>query len=114
MAKKKENKNPQNNLSVNLGITQNSLNENLMGAIKESNDPTAKLKKLKSPLSPFGCFINIIFLIVLTIIVGLIICAIMIDKFNLGVVVKDILNKFGIINWLNAIKEWVVGIFNKS
>ena len=35
-------------------------------AIKESNDPASRLKKLKSPLNVGGCLLNLLFLVVLT------------------------------------------------
>lgn len=90
-------------------LTQAQIEE----AIKESQDPSAKLKKLKSPLSIKGCLLNLLILVVLTIGIVLLICYIRLDKetFNLLVVVKDILNKFGITGFFQKIGDWFVRTF---
>lgn len=83
-------------------------------AIKESQDPTSRLKKLRSPLSVKGCLLNILILVVLTVAIVLLCCYLMLDKetFDLGVVVYDMLENFGVIKIWNIVKDWVVGIFS--
>lgn len=78
-------------------------------AIKESQDPSSRLKKLRSPLSIRGCLLNILILVVLTVAIILLCCYLLLDKetFNLWVVIKDIFDNFGI----TAAWDWVVKTF---
>ena len=64
-------------------------------AIKESQDPSSKLKKLRSPLSVKGCLLNILILVVLTVGIVFLCCYLLLDHetFNLWVVIKDMLRK---------------------
>lgn len=91
-------------------LTQAQIEE----AIKESQDPASKLRKVRSPISVRNCLINILILIVLTVGIVLLCCYFMLDKetFNLGVVVKDILDKFKITNFFRAIGNWFKKIFS--
>ncbi len=79
-------------------------------AIKESNDPSSQLKKLKSPISVKSCLFNILMLIVLTLVIVIVWCVIAVDKFNFVTVVKDMSWQFGItqgFQWLGAqISSW--------
>ena len=77
-------------------------------AIKESQDPATKLKKIRSPFNVGNCLINVLVLIVLTVGIVLLICYIMLDKstFNLWVVVKDIFDKFGITKFFQSVGAW--------
>lgn len=79
-------------------------------AIKESNNPETRLKKLRSPLNVRSCLLNILFLIVLTLAIVIIWCAVAVDDFNFVVVVKDMSWQFGItqgFQWLFAqIRGW--------
>lgn len=82
-------------------------------AIKESQDPSARLKKLRSPFNVRSCLLNILILVVLTIGIVLLCCYLMLDKetFNLWVVIKDIFNKFGITKFFRTIGNWFKKIF---
>lgn len=82
-------------------------------AIKESQDPSSRLKKLRSPLSIRGCLLNLLILVVLTVGIVLLCCYFMLDKetFNLGVVVKDILDKFKITKFFKMIGNWFKRVF---
>lgn len=79
-------------------------------AIRESNDPESRLKKLRSPFNVRSCLLNILILIVMTLAIVLIWCAIAVDKFNFVTVVKDMSWQFGItqgFQWLWAqISGW--------
>lgn len=88
-------------------LTQIQLEE----AIKESTDPSARLKKLKSPLSVGGCLLNIFFLILVTLVIVFIIVYFMVDKFNILEVAKDMLDKFGITDFFIAIGNWFKKLF---
>ncbi len=85
-------------------------------AIKESQNPTSRLKKLRSPLSVRGCLLNILILVVLTVAIVLLCCYIMLDKetFNLWVVIKDMSDKFGITQFFGKVAAWFKGIFSKG
>lgn len=106
MAKKTKNKK-----GTGAGLAQNDLNDTLLGAISESNDPAARLKKLKSPLNPLACVFNILLLAVGTILVGFIVCAIVIDDFKLSVVLDDVLAQFGLKEFFDSIKQFFTNIF---
>lgn len=79
-------------------------------AIKESNNPESRLKKLRSPVNVRSCLLNILFLIIMTLAIVMIWCAVAVDKFNFVVVVKDMSSQFGItqgFQWLFAqIRGW--------
>ena len=79
-------------------------------AIKESNDPTSRLKRLHSPISVKSCLLNILVLIVMTLVIVVVWCAIAVDKFSFVTVVKDMSSQFGItqgFQWLWAqISGW--------
>lgn len=87
--------------------------QQLEQAIKESNDPESRLKKLHSPISVKSCLLNILFLIIMTLAIVIIWCAIAVDKFNFVRVVTDMSDKFGITSgfqWLWAqISGWFGG-----
>ena len=90
-------------------LTQAQIEE----AIKESQDPSARLKKIRSPFNVRSCLLNILILVVLTIGIVLLCCYIMLDKatFNLLVVIKDIFNKFGITKFFRMIGNWFKKVF---
>lgn len=90
-------------------LTQAQIEE----AIKESQDPSTKLRKLRSPVSVRNCLINLLVLIVLTVGITLLCCYIMLDKetFSLSVVVKDIFDKLGVTKVFRAVVNWFKGIF---
>ena len=90
-------------------LTQAQLEE----AIKESQDPSARLKKLRNPFNVRSCLLNILILVVLTVGIVLLCCYLMLDKetFNLWVVIKDIFDKFGITKFFRAIGNWLKKVF---
>ena len=90
-------------------LTQAQIEE----AIKESQDPSARLKKVHSPFNVRSCLLNILILVVLTIGIVLLCCYFMLDKetFNLLVVIRDIFNKFGITKFFRSIGNWFKKIF---
>lgn len=81
-------------------------------AIKESNDPSTKLKKLRSPLNVRSCLLNVLFLIVLTFGVVVLWCFLAVDKFNFVTVMTDMLNKFHIIEFFTNIGNTIAGWFS--
>lgn len=80
-------------------------------AIKESNDPSSRLKKLKSPLSVGGCLLNLLFLVVLTIGLVYLILYFQVDKFNFVTVTNDMFEKLGISGFFRAIGDWFKKVF---
>ncbi len=79
-------------------------------ALKESNNPESRLKKLRSPINVRSCLLNILILIVMTLVVVVVWCAIAVDKFNFVTVVKDMSWQFKItqgFQWLwTQISGW--------
>ena len=83
-------------------------------AIKESQDPASKLKKIRSPFTVGNILINLLVLIVLTVGIVLLICYIMLDKatFDLWVVVKDIFDQYGITKFFQQVGAWFKKTFS--
>ena len=90
-------------------LTQAQLEE----AIKESQDPSSRLKKLRSPFNVKSCLLNILILVVLTVGIVLLCCFFLLDRetVNLRVVIKDIFEKFGITKFFRAIGNWFKKVF---
>lgn len=81
-------------------------------AIKESNDPESRLKKLHSPLSVKSCLLNLLFLIILTLGIVILWCFLAVDKFNFVTVVTDMCNQFGITKFFQSIGTTISGWFH--
>lgn len=81
-------------------------------AIKESNDPNNRLKKLRSPLNVRSCLLNILILIVLTTAVVMLWCFFAVDKFNFVTVMSDMFNKFGITDFFSNLGTTISGWFS--
>ncbi|MCL2062499.1 MAG: hypothetical protein FWH03_07770 [Firmicutes bacterium] len=82
-------------------------------AIKESQNPSMRLRKLKSPLSVKGCLLNILFLVVLTIIAVFAVIAIFyVDRFNLGVIFRSMMQEFKIYDFFQMVGGWFSGLFS--
>ncbi len=81
-------------------------------AIKESNDPNTKLKKLRSPINVRSCLINIAILIVATFAVVILWCYLALDTFNFGTVMSDMFNKFGITQFFSNLGKTISGWFS--
>lgn len=80
-------------------------------AIKESNDPNARLKKLRSPLNVRSCLLNVLILLVATLIVVIIWCVIVVDKFNFVTVMSDMMEKFHITQFFTNLGNTISGWF---
>lgn len=80
-------------------------------AIKESNDPANRLKKLRSPINVRSCLLNILILIVATLAVVILWCSIAVDKFNFVHVMSDMFDKFGISAFFQNIGKTISGWF---
>lgn len=80
-------------------------------AIKESNDPSTKLKKLRSPLNVRSCLLNVLLLIVLTLGVVILWCFLAVDKFSFTTVMGDMLDKFHITEFFQNIGTTIAGWF---
>ncbi len=82
-------------------------------AIKESQDPSSRLKKLRSPFNVRSCLLNLLILVVLTVGIVLLCCFLLLDRetFSLAVVVKDIFNQFGITKFFRSIGNWFKKVF---
>lgn len=80
-------------------------------AIKESNDPNTKLKKLRSPLNLRSCLLNIAVLIVFTFGIAILWTYLVVDKFNFGFIMSDMMNKFGITDFFSNIGTTISGWF---
>lgn len=80
-------------------------------AIKESNDPNSRLKKLRSPLNVRSCLLNILILIVLTLAIVILWCYLAVDKFNFVTVMSDMFDKFGISEFFKNMGSTISGWF---
>lgn len=80
-------------------------------AIKESNDPNNRLKKLRSPINLRSCLLNILILIVATLAVVILWCFLVVDKFNFGVIMSDMFGKFGITDFFKNLGSTISGWF---
>ncbi|MDE7163894.1 MAG: hypothetical protein K2O04_00510 [Clostridiales bacterium] len=80
-------------------------------AIKESNDPNNKLKKLRSPINLRSCLLNVLILIVATLAVVILWCFFVVDKFNFGLIMSDMFGKFGITEFFTNLGSTISGWF---
>lgn len=80
-------------------------------AIKESTDPSSRLRKLKSPLSVGGCLIMLAIFIVATVLIVFLVCSFMVDNFNPLTLAKDMLDKFGITHLFEVIGDFFRNLF---
>ena len=92
---------------------ENMTNAQLEQAIRDSNDPTSALKKIKSPISVGKFFIYLLAFIVLTCVIVTVWCAIAVDKFNFVTVVKDMSYQYGITQFFQNIWTTMSGWFAK-
>jgi hypothetical protein len=87
-------------------MTQLQLEE----AIKESQNPSMRLKKLRSPWSVRSCLLNLLFLVILTLAVVFILAWTLpgykVDKFHFGVLWMNMFEEFGIVGFFNRIGEY--------
>lgn len=81
-------------------------------AIKESNDPNNRLKKLRSPLNVKSCLLNLLILIVVTFAIVILWCFLAVDKFNFVTVMSDMFNKFGITDFFKNMGSTISGWFS--
>ncbi|MDE5592889.1 MAG: hypothetical protein K2I75_03045 [Clostridiales bacterium] len=81
-------------------------------AIKESNDPNNKLKKLRSPINWRSCLINIAILIVATFAVVILWCYLVVDTFDFGKIMSDMFSKFGITQFFSNLGKTISGWFS--
>lgn len=81
-------------------------------AIKESNDPSSRLKKLRSPLNVRSCLLNILILIVVTFAIVILWCYLAVDKFNFVTVMSDMFEKFGISGFFRNLGSTIKGWFS--
>ena len=81
-------------------------------AIKESNDPNTRLKKLRSPVNLRSCLLNVLILIVATLAVVILWCWIVVDDFNFVTIMSDMMNKFGITQFFKMIGSTIAGWFS--
>ncbi|MCH5158846.1 MAG: hypothetical protein J1F33_06590 [Clostridiales bacterium] len=85
--------------------------QQLEQAIKESQDPDARLKKIKSPINVKSCLLNVLILIILTLGIVVLWCFLEVDRFNFVTVVKDMSDQFGITAAFQGMGEWFKGLF---
>ena len=81
-------------------------------AIKESNDPNSKLKKLRSPLNVKSCLLNVLILIVATFAVVILWTFLVVDTFNFGTIMSDMFSKFGITQFFTNLGSTISGWFS--
>ena len=81
-------------------------------AIKESNDPNSKLKKLRSPLNVRSCLLNVLILIVATFAVVILWTYLVVDTFNFGTIMSDMFSKFGITQFFTNLGNTISGWFS--
>lgn len=113
--KSKKNKNNDMLSQPNLSnLSPEQLNQlQLEEAIKESNNPSMKLKKLKHPLSWKSFLLNLLILVLLTLVIAFVWIALKVDNFNFVVVIKDLLNDSGIgpafVGFFTKFGNWITG-----
>ena len=82
-------------------------------AIKESQNPSMRLRKLRNPLSVRGCLLNLLFLIILTLVAVFAVIGIFyVDKFNIGVIFNSMMREFRIYDFFNMIGNWFSNLFS--
>ncbi|MBD5131558.1 MAG: hypothetical protein HDT28_03045 [Clostridiales bacterium] len=81
-------------------------------AIKESNDPNNRLKKLRNPINVRSCLLNVLILIVATLAVVILWCFLVVDKFNFVTVMSDMMYKFGITQFFTNMGTTISGWFS--
>ena len=81
-------------------------------AIKESNDPESRLKRLRSPINVRSCLLNILILIILTLGIVILWCWLAVDKFNFGTVFDHMMSEFGIKQAFQTFWNWLTGLFS--
>ena len=86
--------------------------QQLEQAIKESQEPDARLKRIKSPINVRSCLLNVLFLIILTLGIVILWCFIEVDRFNFATVVKDMSDQFGITAAFQGFGEWLKNLFS--
>ncbi len=80
-------------------------------AIKESNDPNSRLKKLRNPFNVRSCLLNVLILIVATFAIVILWSFLVVDKFNFVTVMSDMFSKFGITDFFTNIGRTISGWF---
>lgn len=91
---------------------ENMTNSQLEQAIKDSNDPTSSLKKLKSPISVKNFFLFLLGFILLTFAIVIVWCAIAVDKFDFVTVIKDMSYQYGITQFFQNMWATMSGWFS--
>ena len=85
-------------------------------AIKESQNPGMRLRKLRSPLNVRSCLLNLLFFVILTLVIAFLVIAfwpgVGVDRFNFGIVVRDMWYQFGLQAFFNRIGEWFSNLFS--
>jgi len=85
-------------------------------AIKESQNPSLRLKKLRSPFTLRSCLLNILFFVILTLVVVFLVIAFIpsagVDRFNFNVVFMDMWRSFGLNEFFGAIGNWFTNLFS--
>ena len=88
-----------------------SASAQLEQAIRDSNDPSSQLKKLRSPISVKNFFLFLLAFIVLTIAIVLVWCAIAVDKFDFVTVISDMSRQYGITQFFQNLWATMSGWF---
>jgi len=85
-------------------------------AIKESQNPGLRLRKLRSPLSVRSCLLNLLLFVVLTLVIVFLVIAfwpgVGVDRFNFLVVLRDMWHQFGLAAFFSMIGNWFTNLFS--
>jgi len=85
-------------------------------AIKESQNPGMKLRKLRSPLNVRSCLLNVLAFVVLTLVIVFLIIAfwpgVGVDQFHFPTVIGDMWVQFGFAGFFSMIGNWFTGLFS--
>ena len=109
--KKNKNANAQTQIDKTKLTAEQLAQLQLEEAVKESTDPSSRLRKLKSPLSVGGCLIMLAIFIVATVLIVFFVCSFMVDDFRPLVLAYDMLDKFGIVGAWNAVVTFFKNLF---
>ena len=83
-------------------------------AIRESQNPGMRLRKLRSPLSVRSCLLNLLFFIILTLIIVFLVVAFSnwgVERFNFGVTVRSMWYQFGLQGFFRRVGDWFANLF---
>jgi len=78
-------------------------------ALKESQNPSMRLRKLRHPINLKSCLLSTLFIILATVGVTIFIIWLMVDVFDFGYVWYDFIDRLGIRDFFRSFGSWITG-----